>query len=94
MYHYQFCDRGYDITGSFSGTRDATEVRIWAQDGILMVRADKHSDGWHISASDAVSNWPNTRTPRTRATATPSRRYSRTRNTTTGGRSARQCPPG
>jgi hypothetical protein len=57
MYHYQFCDRGYDITGSFSDTREATEVRIWAQDGTLMVCADKRTDGWHISASDAVSNW-------------------------------------
>jgi hypothetical protein len=57
MYHYQFCDCGHDITGSFYDTADASEVRIWAEDATLMVCAAKHPDGWRISASDAVGNW-------------------------------------
>jgi len=57
MYHYQYCLDDRDITGQWHDSEDAAEVRVWSEDATLIVCADKMPDGWHISASDEVSNW-------------------------------------
>jgi hypothetical protein len=56
--HAQFCLDGNDITTSPYAATDATEVRIWTEDSMCIVAAQRNRDtrAWHVSASD-VCDW-------------------------------------
>lgn len=51
--YVQFCRGGDDITADFHRETDATEVRVWNADGVILaVRRSGRDDTWSYAASD------------------------------------------
>lgn len=57
VHHVQFCLGDRDITGEVYAEDDATEMRAWTEDGILLCALGMNSrDEWYVCASDVYSS--------------------------------------